>query len=103
MTRHERRAINSRLEVVIIHLLKCQYQQALKTRSWPVTINEQRRKLHYAFETSPSLRRIAPKSLQQVYNRTRREAARQTGLQAVTFPDTCPYTVEQLFDDDFFP
>jgi hypothetical protein len=103
MNRHERRGVCSRLEVVIIHLLKCQYQAALKTRSWRISINEQRRKLHYALEMSPSLRRVAPKSLEQVYSRARREAVRQTGLPAAAFPDACPYSLEQLLDDDFLP
>ena len=33
----------------------------------------------------------------------RREAAAETGLPAATFPEACPWTVEQLLDEGFWP
>jgi hypothetical protein len=42
-------------------------------------------------------------ALEPVYSRARREAVRQTGLPAAAFPDACPYSFEQLLDDDFLP
>lgn len=41
--------------------------------------------------------------LAESYARARRTAARQTGLPLETFPQACPWTVEQILDEDFFP
>ena len=39
----------------------------------------------------------------RAYRRARREAAAETGLPLSTFPETCPFTLEQALDDDFWP
>jgi hypothetical protein len=103
MANRQRHAICSRLEVILVHLLKCQHQPGRKTSSWTATINEQRRKIFYACEASPSLRRVVAPSLERIYARAVREAARQTGLPVTEFAAVCPYTDAQLLDDDFFP
>ncbi len=41
--------------------------------------------------------------LAESYARARRTAARQTGLPLETFPQACPWTVEQVLDEAFFP
>ena len=41
----EKRELISRLEILLIHLLKWQYQPALQSRSWLLTIEEQRLQL----------------------------------------------------------
>ena len=57
MVRSERRGLRSRLEVVMLHLLKYQFQPARRSRSWLATLGEQRRKVSLILEDSPSLRR----------------------------------------------
>jgi hypothetical protein len=42
MGRSERRQLESRLEILIMHLLKWQFQPNLRSRSWQLTIKEQR-------------------------------------------------------------
>ena len=37
------------------------------------------------------------------YRAARREASRQTGLPVATFPEACPWPLEQLLDHTFFP
>jgi hypothetical protein len=41
--------------------------------------------------------------LAHLYELARRAAAKQTGLPLSTFPATCPFTVEEVFDPAFFP
>ena len=55
MGRSERRELDSRLEILIAHLLKKELQPEAYTRSWDATINEQRRALRRLLESSPSL------------------------------------------------
>jgi hypothetical protein len=45
LVRHTVNQLEGRLMVLIMHLLKCQYQPARKTRSWTVTLLTQRTKI----------------------------------------------------------
>jgi Domain of unknown function DUF29 len=41
--------------------------------------------------------------LSWAYPKARHLAATETGLPRATFPDTCPWGVDELLDDDFWP
>jgi secreted Zn-dependent insulinase-like peptidase len=56
MVRNNRREIFSRLKVLLMHLLKWQYQPEKRTNSWINTIDEQREQLELIFRDSPSLK-----------------------------------------------
>src|SRR5438874_1944892 len=45
MARRDRREVESRLAVLIAHLLKWEYQPPKRSRSWLVTIEQQRQEL----------------------------------------------------------
>lgn len=100
-----RRELRSRLEVLILHLLKWYYQPEGRQmgHSWYDTIEEQRRELRLLLEDSPSLRRQVSDLIQQHYAHTRQKAAKQTKLILTTFPPTCPWSDEQVLDEDFWP
>jgi len=55
MGRAEKRELESRLEVLIMHLLKWQFQPNLRSRSWQLTIKEQRLRLERLLKENPSL------------------------------------------------
>ena len=38
-----------------------------------------------------------------MYKRARRAVARSFGLQLSTFPEDCPWTYDQIIDEEFFP
>lgn len=107
MSLRERRELTSRLIVLLMHLLKWQYQPAphgrAQPRSWLSTITSQRQKVELLLEDSPSLRREVVDRLSYAYPRARLQASRETDLPLATFPATCPYTAEQVLDDGFFP
>ncbi|WLI87735.1 DUF29 domain-containing protein [Massilia sp. R2A-15] len=98
-----RKELASRLEVLIIHLLKCEYQPERKSRSWLGTIHEQRSALALLLEESPSLAPLAMQAAEKSYPRAVRGASVQTGLDRKIFPAAIPYSRDQLFDDDFVP
>jgi hypothetical protein len=56
MGRSEKRQLESRLEILIVHLLKWQFQPSLRSRSWQLTIKEQRLRLELLMQENPSLR-----------------------------------------------
>lgn len=99
----QRKEIKSRLLILIMHLLKLHYQSRQHPNSWLRTIRTQRNEIEFTLSDSPSLRRELPAAIEYVYPRARKQAAAETGLPLATFPATCPYTVDQILDDDFFP
>jgi Domain of unknown function DUF29 len=99
MGRSERRGIESRLEILLSHLLKRQYQADKHTRSWDMTIKEQRLKVSQLFEENPSLRARAEELIQRAYRIARLRAARETGLAEDAFPVACPWTQEQILEE----
>ncbi len=54
--RNERRSLESNLIVVLLHLLKWQYQPERRSGSWEGSIIEHRRRIKKALKESPSLK-----------------------------------------------
>lgn len=103
MGRSEKRALSSRLEVLLTHLLKWQYQVALRGKSWDFTIREQRRRLTKLLKENPSLYSWLDEAVLDAYVEAIQQAEIETGLQISVFLDVCPWTVEQVLDFDFYP
>src|SRR5215470_10697763 len=103
--RSERHALESRLEKLVLHLLKWCYQPEKRVRghSWEDTIREQRRRLSRLLDQSPSLRPTVPTVLTESYLYVRQRAQLQTRLPLAALPETCPWTPEQVLDADFWP
>jgi hypothetical protein len=107
----EQNELESRLTVLIAHLLKWQFQyQCLSDkwkefdgRSWRSTLIEQRTRIAKRLRKSPGLKAKLPEILLEAYEDALELAIKETQLPASTFPLECPYTVEQLFDDAFYP
>jgi hypothetical protein len=103
--KRDRRELESRIEVLTMHLLKWRYQPEGRehSHSWYDTILEQRGQIQRLLDDSPSLRPQTATVLVQRYSRGRRRAIGDTQLPETRFPRTCPWTIEQLLDDDFWP
>lgn len=98
-----RRELGSRLKVLLMHLLKCEYQPEKKSVSWLGTIAEQRDEIEALLEDNPSLQADVASRSQRAYAQAVRAAARETGLPETTFPPDNPYSAGQLLDHGFFP
>ena len=99
----QRREIRSRLIVLLAHLLKWACQPAGRSNSWRASIVEARSEIAGELDDSPSLRHYPGEVLARQYDVARLSAAGDTGLDADAFPDTCPYTIEQVLDPAFWP
>jgi hypothetical protein len=95
--------LGSRLEVLIMHLLKWQYQPSYRGRSWNLTIKEQRIRVKKLLKKMPSLKSKLHDELQETYPIAVIRAEKETGLDRKTFPEILPYTIEQILDDNFYP
>ncbi len=101
--RSQRHELRSRLRVLLIHLLKWQYQPERQGPSWESIISEQRIHIDELLIDSPTLRSQVPTILPHAYALSRQSAQRETRLPLSTFPETCPSAVEQVLDDTFWP
>jgi hypothetical protein len=89
--------------VLLVHLLKWQYQPRRQIHSWRVTIREQRRRLELLLTRNPSLRPILDTAIKEVYQWARDRAVAQTGLREDTFAPDCHWPSGQVLDVDFLP
>jgi hypothetical protein len=95
MARRDRREVESRLAVLIAHLLKWTHQPERRSGGWRVTVEIQRQELAALLE-SATLRNHAEAILPQAYAKGVRQATAETGLPMTSFPSACPYTLDQL-------
>jgi uncharacterized protein DUF29 len=103
MGRSDKREIDSRLEVLLMHLLKWQLQVKLRSPGWSGTIREQRRRIAKLLRESPSLRPAVGQLIPEAYTEARDMAAGETGLPETMFPADCPFTPDQILAEDFLP
>jgi Domain of unknown function DUF29 len=103
MSRRERKVLKSNLIVVLLHLLKWEYQPEYRTGSWRGSIREHRRRINEDLKDSPSLVPYLQEIWAECHDNSRDQAADETGLPLETFPTVCPYSMEQVFDSKFMP
>jgi hypothetical protein len=100
----EKRELASRVAVLLAHLLKWTLQPEIRTNSWR-TIKDQRRRVALAINETPSLKAVMrdPVWQEDIWLDARAQAQKETGLAADELPQTCPWTMEQAADPDFWP
>jgi hypothetical protein len=97
-----RRELNSRLHVLLVHLLKCQYTQvAQHERGWKLTIREQRRQIRAILKQSPSLQFHLPELFMDAWEWAC-EDMRVLGVGA-PLPKICPWDFETIISEGFIP
>jgi Domain of unknown function DUF29 len=99
MARRDRREVQSRLITLLAHILKWQFQPEHRSGGWHATV------LHQQFEladmaSSGVLRTHAEAVLGHSYANAIKQAVAETGLSQDTFPQQCPYSVEELLTVD---
>lgn len=103
MGRSEKRALDSRLTVLLSHLLKWQYQPARRGKSWQLTIKGQRINVNDVLSDNPGLKAKLPEILKHAYYRAIIDASSETGIDETSFPSECPWLFEQIIDSSFYP
>ncbi len=103
MGRSEKRAVESRLIVLLAHLLKWQYQPDRRGKSWMLTCKGQRLNLETVLDDNPSLKPLLGSILPVAYVKARIEAAKEVGSDENSFPDDCPWSINQIMDQSFYP
>src|SRR4051794_25717932 len=107
LARSDRDAVLSQVARIMTHFLKLEFSPSDRPRAgWEASLIEARQQLHR--KLTPSLRRIAIEELAAEYRGARKLAAAELKAHreethARGFPDECPYTLEQILDEDWLP
>ncbi|NJL83928.1 MAG: DUF29 domain-containing protein [Chloroflexaceae bacterium] len=101
--RKERQELRNRLGILLAHLLKWQFQPTNRSNSWLSTIREQRLQINLLLSDSPSLKSYLSEALAIADELALTLALQETQLGEEIFPETCPYTLEQILDSQFLP
>ena len=95
--------IRNRLVILLQHLLKWEFQPKKRKYGWRASIVEQRLQIAGLLDLSPSLKSWPDAVMAKAYALARVRAAEETGLNERSFPEDCPYSLEQIMTDGFYP
>jgi hypothetical protein len=92
----EFKRLASATRVALLHLIKWDYQPERRSRSWLLTIDEQRYQIAEILRANPGLKPCREGIVKSAYAVACRVAARETGLPRAAFPTECPYRWEDI-------
>jgi Domain of unknown function DUF29 len=98
--RSDKRELKNRLEVLLQHLLKWEYQPERRGASWQNTLNEQRDRISDLLVDSPSLKPYLEEIVAESYRRACKAESLETGISIQIFPAHCPYAMSQILDSE---
>ncbi|WP_422445228.1 DUF29 domain-containing protein [Endozoicomonas sp. ALB091] len=101
--RSEYRQLSHRLDILLMHLLKWAYQPDHRSSSWQGSIEEQRFRIRKLMKENPGLKPKINNAMVDAYPAARISAFKETGISKEHFPDACPWTYEQIMNEQFWP
>ncbi len=99
--RHERRELRNHFNVLIGHLLKWYLLPKEHSKLWQVTIDSERREIHWILRDSPSLKDQLKEIITDSYEAAVYLVILETSIDPKELPKDCPYTVEEILDLKF--
>ena len=103
MSKRDRRSIKSNLVILLLHLLKWEFQPGIRSGSWKGSIREHRRRIQQILQDSPSLRPYILEVLSEAYTDAVAQAIDETGLEIAMFPIDCSYDIVNILNPSFLP
>lgn len=101
--RQQRQELRNRLGILLGHLLKWQFQPTLRSKSWRLTLREQRAQIRFLLKDNPSLKPYLEEAMEDGYTLGQLLVAKETPLEVEDLPEACPYGLDDAIDDAFFP
>ena len=96
MGKTQKHELINRLTVLLMHLLKWDYQPERRSRSWELTIKEQRIRIKNHLLENPSLKYSISEYVSIAFEIAVVKALKETRLPESAFPLSCPYTVDHI-------
>ena len=88
--------LESALRVLLLHILKWDHQPPMRSRSWVLSIDAQREEVEDVLSDNPGLKPRIAEALARGYRKARIDAAKETGIEKDKFPETCPYSFDDI-------
>lgn len=113
MGKSEKRAFRNNLMVLLAHLLKLKVQfdapDTMK-RSWYNSVDEHRARIKDDLLDNPSYKATLTNTIKEAYKKAIKLAIKEGqrasfGVRKPSvseYPQECPFTIEQIFDDNFY-
>ncbi len=89
------------LRVAMWHMLEWDHQPARRSRTWVLSIQEQRLEIADVLADNPGLKPRLGEAMDRAYRRARLEAAKETGLDETAFSAVSPYAFDDVTKRDF--
>ena len=91
------------MAVLLVHLLKWEYQPEHQSGGWQRTIKEQRKAIARRLKNTPSLKDSINDSewFEDVWGDAISIAINETGIS--NFPEACPWTIENILSEHWLP
>jgi len=90
--------LESALRIILLHLLKWDYQPERRSRSWWASISVHRKRVLHVLRKNPGLKPLIEEAIVEAYETARIEASAQTSLEDDVFPPDCPYSWQQIME-----
>jgi hypothetical protein len=90
--------LESALRVILIHLLKWDYQRKRRSRSWRSTIAVQREHTREVLQDNPGLKPRISNAIERAYRKARIEAAGEMNRDEAGLPEDCPYSWDEIME-----
>lgn len=103
MGKSQKKELISRLTVLLTHMLKWDHQSTRRGKSWLKTIATQRTEIEFLLYDNPSLTHEIQNIMLRAYRAAAKQASTETGLPLNTFPESCPYSIEQIMGESISP
>jgi hypothetical protein len=82
--------------LLLLHILKWDHQPDRRSRSWALSIREQRLEIEDVLSDNPGLKPRISEAIARAYRKARLEAAKETGLDEAAFAEVCPYSFDEI-------
>jgi hypothetical protein len=99
--RNEYDKLESALTVLLMHMLKWDYQSDKRTGSWETTIIEQRHRVERQLAENPSLKSRRQEAVREAYQAARLRASGEADIDLKEFPENCPYDWDTILKRTF--
>lgn len=96
LAKRDFRKLKGALQIVLLHMLKWDYQPERRGESWRTSIRDQREAVLDELKESPSFKGRLEEAIAATYLVARRKASNQTGVFLQLIPLDCPYSWTEI-------
>lgn len=93
--------LESAFRVLLMHILKWDHQPNRRSRSWAISIKDQRLAINHILTDNPGLRPRIPEAIDRAYARAKLAAAKETKLDEAIFPENLVYGFDDIMTREF--